>query len=117
MKSSVERDCYRLLQQIVVERDKVCVRCLENPSACGHHIFTRSRPVTAFLPEAVIGLCTDCHNWAQRNPNLAAMLAISVLGERKYEKLARLSLEVRRYRPADFREIRQGLRMELKGVG
>jgi hypothetical protein len=62
MKSSVERDCYRLVQMIVVERNPICQR-------------------------------PGC-----------------------WDELLKLRVKVCRFRPADFREIRQGLRMMLKGA-
>lgn len=113
MKSSVEQECYRLVQQIAVTKHPVCVRC-GDPSTCGHHIFTRSRPGTTFDPDAVIGMCAECHAWAHRWPNYAILVAQSVIGITKYYRLEKKSREVCRYRVSDFREIRQRLREILK---
>ena len=111
--TSLEKDCDRLLQQVVVERDKVCVRCRVKPAACGHHIFTRSRPATRYRPDAVIGVCAECHNYLEEHPAIAREFAISFIGYENYNILERLSLAVCRFRAADFREIRQELRMMI----
>ena len=112
--TTLEKDCDRLLQQVVVERDKVCVRCLDKPSTCGHHIFTRSRPATRYRPDAVIGVCAECHNYLEEHPAIARVFAISFIGYENYYDLERLSLVTCRFRAADYREIRQQLRMILK---
>jgi len=111
--TSLEKDCDRLLQQVVVERDWVCVRCRVHPAACGHHIFTRSRPATRYRPDAVIGVCADCHNYLEEHPHEAIKLAKSFIGYENYYILERLSLVTCRFRAADYREIRQGLRMMI----
>ena len=113
MKSSVDNDCMRLVQQIVVERDKECVRCHIKPADCGHHIFTGSRPATRYRPDAVMGVCAECHNWLEEHPAMAREFAISFIGYENYHILERISLVTCRFRPADFREIRQGLRMMI----
>jgi hypothetical protein len=113
MKSSVEKECFALIQEIAVKRHPRCKRC-GDPSQCGHHIFTRSRPATAFLPEAVIGLCAECHDWIERHPDFGAALAVSILGREEYDHLSALSRVVCRYRAADYREIRDGLRKILE---
>lgn len=113
MKSSSEHECYRLIQQIAVTKHPFCVRC-GAPSTCGHHIFTRSRPGTAFDPDAVIGMCAECHTWAHRYPSRAILLAQVVIGIKEYNLLTRKSIEVCRYRASDYREIRQRLRGILK---
>jgi 5-methylcytosine-specific restriction endonuclease McrA len=115
MKSPIEQECFRLVQQIVVARDKKCVRCGE-PSSCGHHVFTRSRQATAFLPEACMGLCTECHNWIEAHPEQGVILAVSLLGRKRYDELERVSLTQCRFREADYRDIRRVLRKRLKEV-
>ncbi len=115
MKSSVERECYRLVQVIAVTKYPSCVRCGE-PSTCGHHIFSRRNNATAFDPDAVLGMCAECHVWAHSYPGAGLRLAQTIIGIKEYNRLAKKSMEVCRYRAADFREIRQRLREELKGA-
>ena len=101
-------DCYKLIQQIVVKRDVFCKypSCFSQSSA-GHHLFKRDRLATAFLPEAVIGLCVDHHTprWVE-DPVFIDYL-VAMMGERYYE-LQRLSYTV--VRNFDFKECRKQLR-------
>jgi len=113
MRSSVEQECFRLIQQIAVTQHPFCVRC-DQPATCGHHIYTRSRPATAFLPDAVLGVCAECHEWIERNPEEAIALAISIIGRKRYEMLEWLSYTVCRFRKQDYRDIRQELRIRLR---
>ena len=113
MKSSVERECFRLVQVIAVTKYPNCVRC-GAPSTCGHHIFSRSRNATAFDPAAVLGLCAECHAWAHQYPGAGLRLAQTIVGIKEYNRLAKKSMAICRYRASDFREIRQRLREELK---
>jgi len=113
MRSSVEQECFRLIQQIAVTQHPFCVRCGQ-PSTCGHHIYTRSRPATAFDPEAVLGVCVICHDHIERHPEEGTQLAINVIGWGKYVFLEGKSRNYCGYRIEDFREIRQGLRQRLK---
>lgn len=80
-------------------------------SSVGHHLFKRDRMGTAFLPEALIGLCVDHHAYAHAHPEEFRELMIERMGERYYE-LQRLSNSVVKYQ--DFGGIRRHLRTLIK---
>jgi len=105
-----KQECKKLIQEAVVLRDPICVRpgC-GSPSDCGHHIFKRDRPTTAFLPEACVGLCTRCHTgFAHGKPEEFKRFMISRLGEDRYYELRRLSYKTAE--EIDYVVIRDGLR-------
>jgi len=115
--TSVEKDCDRLVQQVVVERDKVCQRpgC-NNPATAGHHVFggKAAKMGVRWVPDSCLGLCVECHDgWARRHPNRVHCTLMWKVGNTRYHELYKLSLKVCRFRPADFREIRQELRMMI----
>lgn len=111
---SAKNDCYALFQQVVIARDVFCQRpgC-NNGLISGHHLFPGSgKAATDFLPEAGIGLCVDCHvPWGHRKPNEFRAFIIDRMGDRYYELLW-LSETV--CRNVDYKEVREGLREELK---
>ena len=75
-------ECYRLVQQIAVARDRLCrgPGCWERATA-GHHLFPGSgRNSTDFNPEYVMGLCVNCHDWAHHKPDEFDSWAINLLG-------------------------------------
>jgi hypothetical protein len=104
-----EKICYELIQEIAIARDVYCQKpgCgLQADS--GHHVFKRDRMATAFLPEAIIGLCTHHHNgWAHGKPEEFKAFMIGLMGEDRYYELYRLSQETTKY--IDFRETRKKL--------
>ena len=102
----------KLIQQIGLARDKVCPICGEKAQVT-HHIFTRSRSMTAYLPEAVIGLCHRCHmKEAHNKPKEFKQFMIERLGEDRYYELRRLSYE--HVEVMDYGEICERLRNELR---
>jgi len=105
--TSPKSDCYRLIQQIAVKRDPKCIIC-GAPSTVGHHLFKRSRMATAFLPEAVRGLCHYHHDYLQHHRKWFRDIMIGQLGDRYYE-LERLSNTVVK---VDFKAKRE----ELRGI-
>jgi hypothetical protein len=109
---AIERECYALVQEVVVARDVSCMRhnCMK-PSVCGHHLFKRDRMATAFLTDAIIGFCAEDHQWAHKHPRDCRELAIEILAERYFE-LERLSRTV--CKNVDYKAIRDRLRAELK---
>ena len=111
---SAKDDCYKLMQEIAVTRDVVCQRpeC-GRPAECGHHLFKRDRMATAFLPEAVVGVCTQDHvGWAHAKPNEFKKFMVNYMGNR-YHKLSKLSTTVCKYQ--DYNIIRSKLRECLRG--
>ena len=110
---SAKDDCYKLIQEIAVARDVVCQRpeC-GRPADCGHHLFKRDRMATAFLPEAVVGVCAQDHTgWAHAKPREFKAFMVEKRGNRYYE-LARLSETVCKHQ--NYAEIRAGLRENLR---
>ncbi len=113
---SIKLECYALVQAIVTKRDKLCKGpgCM-NISTSGHHLFKRDNMGTAFNTRYVIGLCNNCHGWAQRNPSQARQWAVYLLGEDVYLAGLRLAKSVVKY--VDFEKIRNDLKKELDTLG
>ncbi len=106
--TGTKADCYRVIQEIAVARDKVCQKpgCSRRAEA-GHHLWKRDRLATAFLPEAILGLCTQHHTgWAHNKPKEFKDFMVSRMGKRYYE-LQRLSNTV--VKNLDYDAIYQGL--------
>ena len=93
LKKPSRRSLLRQWGQLILRRDKrICQKCGKrgnNP----HHIFTRARNSTAFLPENGITLCTHCHIWdtdegAHPAPEeFKAWLLKNWMTEKEYEDL------------------------------
>jgi len=115
--TSPKSECYRLIQQIAVKRDPRCIVIgCGAPSTVGHHLFKRSRMATAFLPEAVRGLCHPCHLKAHASPAWFRALMISMIGDRYYE-LERLSNTVVKVDFKAKRDELRGILEKLKWIG
>lgn len=107
-KIGTKKDCYSIIQEIAVARDKVCQKpeCSRRAEA-GHHLWKRDRFATAFLPEAILGLCTQHHTgWAHNKPEEFKKFMVARMGEEYYE-LRRLSNTV--VKNLDYNEIYKGL--------
>jgi hypothetical protein len=110
---AIEKQCYALVQEVVVARDPFCraPNC-HKPSTAGHHIFSRSDKGTAFLTKYCVGLCNDCHvPWAHGEPANFRVWARKTLGNDEYE-LGRV-LSSQTVRNVDYRAIRESLKREL----
>ena len=109
-----KKKCYDIIQEIAVIKDKVCQHPECSQAAdCGHHVFKRNRLTTAFLPEAVVGVCTQHHTgWAHNKPKEFKQFMIERLGEDRYYELRRLSYE--HVEVMDYGEICERLRNELR---
>ena len=112
MSSPSEKECYKLIQMVAVKQDPICILpgCCQ-PSMVGHHIFKRDRNATAFLPEAVRGMCIVHHDWAHHYPFQCENIWIELLGPKRYYELVRLSWTV--VPDINFEEIRDGLKKIL----
>ena len=112
-KPGTKAEAYKLIQEVVVVKDKVCQRPGCNRQAdCGHHVWKRNRLSTAFLHEAVVGVCTQDHTgWAHNKPKEFKQFMIERLGEDRYYELRRLSYE--HVEAMDYGEICERLRNEL----
>jgi len=104
-----KKKCYDIIQEIAVAKDVVCQHpSCNRPADCGHHVFKRDRLTTAFLPEAVVGVCTQHHTgWAHNKPKDFKKFMIERLGEDRYYELRRLSYE--HVEVMDYDEIYRGL--------
>ncbi|MFZ2809417.1 MAG: hypothetical protein WAZ60_23785 [Desulfosalsimonadaceae bacterium] len=110
MKSSAERDCFSLIQQIAVQKDPYCIVC-GAPSSVGHHIFGRDL-AAAFDPEMVRGLCEKHHvPFAHQQPEAFKTFFMTLVGDH-YEQLERKSREV--VQCMDFKAKRAELRELLR---
>ena len=107
---SVKKQCYDLVQEIVLMRDISCRApgCVGEVSTAGHHIFGRGNLSTAFDLRYVWGMCLGFHGWAHRQPDQFREWVISSMGEEQYYTALRLSNTV--VKNLDFEEIRDGLR-------
>jgi len=104
-----KKKCYDIIQEIAVIKDKICQHpeCSQ-VSDCGHHVFKRNRLTTAFLPEVVVGVCTQHHTgWAHNKPKEFKAFMIERLGEGRYYELRRLSYDNLDH--PDYPEIYAGL--------
>lgn len=111
-----ENICFRLAQEIVCERDRVCQRCGNTPYCIsGHHVFGRRNHSTAFEPDACLGLCVSCHDgWARKCPQEAKDMLRAKIGEERYIYLEALSRETVRLREPDFKAIAVELSIKLE---
>jgi len=112
-----KKKCTRIIQEIIIARDKVCQHPECNaPIDCGHHLFKRDRPTTAYLPEALLGVCTQHHTgWCHMKPAEFKKFMIQRLGANRYYELRRLSYE--HIEGIDYNEIYQGLVEVLRAYG
>jgi len=118
MSSKAKDDCYKLVQQIAVAQDPICImpECGQT-SQVGHHLFKRDRMGTAFHPEAVRGLCHRHHGHAHAKPEQFKKAMIRLMGER-YHELQKLSKTV--VNGMDYvakREELRGMLTEVSGKG
>ncbi len=111
--NAAEKKAFRLVQEIVCQRDRVCQRCGAVPIS-GHHVFGRRNHATAFDPDSCIALCPPCHDGpARQHPSEIHALLVSKIGIERYTHLAFLSKEVVRLRDADFKAIAIELQEKL----
>lgn len=112
---SIKKECYKLFQVIVVERDQVCQRpgC-NQPATAGHHVFGRANMGTAFLADSGIGICAADHDgWARLRPAEVRDVLKKKVGKERYEVLLRLKNETCRWRDHDFMDAAVRLGVEL----
>ena len=108
----IEKKCFRLVQEIVCLRDRVCRRCGATPIS-GHHLWSRRNHSTAFEPDSMLGLCLDCHARAHNNPKDCQALLREKIGEERYIYLEALSRETVRLREPNFKAIALDLQSKL----
>ena len=108
---SDKKSCYSLIQEVSIKRSPFCPWC-GSPSVVGHHLFKRDRLATAFLPEAVQGMCDFHHTYAHAYPDEFAAEMKKRIGEEQYERLLALSHTV--VKNMDFSAVRKNLKVLLK---
>lgn len=109
-----KKECYALIQEVAVKRHPVCPWC-PKPSVVGHHLFKRDRMATAFLPEAVQGMCDYHHGYWHKHPAGFRQEMIREIGDDRYWELERLSQTV--VRNVDYGAVKRKLTLLLKGGG
>jgi hypothetical protein len=116
MSSSIEKRCFKLIQQIVTQRSPYCQKCSGTPVS-GHHVFGRRNRGSAFDPDSCISLCAECHDgWARQCPAEARELLKALVGEQRYSFIAFMSAQVVRLRTDDYKRIADELKTKLEGM-
>ena len=115
MTKSQKKVLHNLVRQIVINRDKTCLKCGKSQILHASHIYPRGKyPKMQFMPENVKALCLGCHlYWWHKHPIEAKEWAIKALGK------ARLNLLKKRSNIIDkslwnFEEIKAKLEKELE---
>ena len=114
--TSIEKECFRLFQEVVLERDQACQMC-GYPATAAHHIFGRTRRATAFDPENGVGLCKEHHRRAHLSSvEFLEWVRDVLIGSKRFYLLREKSLSVARFRDADFKAIKKGLQETLEAL-
>lgn len=114
--NSAEKRCFKLLQEIVCKRDRVCRRCGATPISA-HHVFGRKNHGSAFDPNSCLALCQDCHDrWARRDPQDCHGLLRERIGEERFAHLEYLSRQVVRLRDTNYKSIAAELGKRLENM-
>ena len=110
--TNAQHDCDILIQQIAKKRDVFCQWPACNSLVeAGHHIFSRSRLATRYVPLNIIGLCYHYHQTiAHGEPLIFENFMVYRMGDNYFE-LQQLSLTIAKN--FDFKECRKGLRKLL----
>jgi len=107
----------------VRERDNyTCRKCGQNRSAYGrfgekghvfhHHIFTKSRLPTRWIPENGVSLCYFCHRWAHSAGEEFREWILSWMDQGEYDQLYLWSQTRGGYRENDL----EWLLKEMRGI-
>lgn len=109
---SLKKECYALLQEVVVRRDVFCrAPGCSNLATAGHHIFGRKNLATAFDPRYSIGMCVECHLWAHTEPEQFFEWVVRWMGEEYYTALKFSNTVVKHQ---DLTQIKEQLKAELR---
>ncbi len=114
MSSAAEKKCFRMLQEIVCERDKFCQRCGSIGPISAHHVFSRRNKGSAFEADSCLGLCLYDHAWAHKHPEAAHDLLRAKIGEERFAHLEYLSRQVVRLHDTDCKSIAAELKSKLE---
>lgn len=88
----------RLFSLLVRQRDQRCRRC-EAPMSVDdltcHHLIKRRYRKTRYVLDNGIAVCYLCHPVLEDRPRENAALAVSILGEDRYQELQELARDTR----------------------
>lgn len=116
---ALKRELDILWQEIVLAHaDGSCELCGE-PAYCGHHIFTKgSSQATRWNTQNGIAICVKCHYAAHSSNLCTETLAaiIDVIGASRFAEIRKAHRETKRWRKADYEEIKERLQVELQKV-
>ena len=117
MKKTERNKLHKLLRELVLIRDKRCLRCGKESILHTSHIYPRGKyPRMQFLPENVKALCTGCHlYWWHKHPIEAREWAIKALGRPRLNKLKKIANTIK-YGSYDYKEIKQELETKIKEI-
>ena len=110
-----KKKLHSLVRQIVIARDKVCLRCKKSTNLHASHIYPRGKyPKMQFDPLNVKALCLGCHlYWWHKHPIEAKEWAQKTLGGRRLNKLKKQANTINKSL-WDFKEIKKQLEKELE---
>jgi len=111
-RSYLEKVLDRLFQIVVVKRDPMCRFCEKRPSSSTHHIFRRGHDATRWLPKDGVGLCYECHPWAEDHPAAFLEWVLTWMPKAEYDELDRLAHSNVKFTVFDLQLIREELEAE-----
>ena len=114
MKKVQKKKLHSLVRQIVIARDKVCLRCKKSTNLHASHIYPRGKyPKMQFDPLNVKALCLGCHlYWWHKHPIEAREWAEEALGIDRLDKLKKQANTINKT-PWDFKEIESELKNKI----
>ena len=115
MTKSQKNKLHQLVREIVMLRDKVCLKCGKPDRLHASHIYPRGKyPKMQFEVENVKALCVGCHlYWWHKHPLEAKEWAEKTLGKKRLNKLKKQANTINK-KLWDFKEIKQQLEKELQ---
>jgi len=117
LKKNEKNQLSKLLRELVLARDKYCLRCGKTTALHTSHIYPRGKfPKMQFEPENVKALCVGCHlYWWHKHPIEAKEWAIKALGRARLNRLKKRSNTIDKSL-WDFKEIKAKLEKEIKEI-
>tara|TARA_R100000781_G_scaffold94684_1_gene58999 strand:+ start:5666 stop:6022 length:357 start_codon:yes stop_codon:yes gene_type:complete len=108
----------KLVRELVLLRDKRCLKCGKSDNLHASHIYPRGKfPKMQFEPLNVKALCLGCHlYWWHKHPLEAKDWAEKALGRTRLMKLKRRANTIDKSL-WDFKAIKEQLEEELKNYG
>tara|TARA_R110002012_G_scaffold321519_1_gene549643 strand:+ start:183 stop:539 length:357 start_codon:yes stop_codon:yes gene_type:complete len=118
MKKHQKTKLSKLLRELVLRRDKCCLRCGKTTALHTSHIYPRGKyPKMQFEPLNVKALCVGCHlYWWHKHPIEAKEWAEKALGRTRLMKLKRRANTIDKSL-WDYEQIKQQLKEEIENYG